>query len=144
MKSSLYCLLAVSLALVGCGKTPDADKPPILDIPAVPQVELGRDYRESETGSVRGRVRWEGDLPEVAPFKIFGVAGLGAEEQKERPNPHLPHVDAATGGVGRAVVFLRKVDLAKSRPWHLPPVRIEFAQNQLLVSQGDHTGATGF
>lgn len=103
-----------------------------------------RDYCERDTGSIRGRVVWTGPLPAVPAFKIFGVAGMGTESLKERPNSHVPKVDKSTGGVSEAVVFLRNVDLARARPWDHPPVRVEFSGNLISILQGEARGSIGF
>jgi hypothetical protein len=60
------------------------------------------------------------------------------------PNPHAPLIDPQTHGVGNAVVFLRGVDRRRSRPWDLPPVRVELGEYRLQVRQGEYTSPFGF
>ncbi|MBI3411027.1 MAG: hypothetical protein HY040_22060 [Planctomycetes bacterium] len=103
-----------------------------------------QDYCERETGSIRGRVVWSGPLPSIPAFKIFGVAGMGTESLKERPNPHVPIVEKTSGGVAGAVVFLRNADVAKARPWNHPPVHVEFSRNLISIFQGEAHGSIGF
>ena len=69
-------------------------------------------FDPSSVGSIAGRVTWEGKAPSVPPFHA-PVSPLS--EQPFRPkrfwaNPHAPVIDAKTGGVAGAVVFLRGVD----------------------------------
>jgi hypothetical protein len=59
-------------------------------------------------------------------------------------NPHAPVVDPGHRGVGNAVVFLRKVDLRRARPWDLPPVRVDQHDYQIHVWQGDVDAPVGF
>lgn len=113
--------------------------------PSAPQVapNLARDFQEDRCGSIHGQVTWCGPHLIVPPLNIFGVAGFGIETNQERDNPHVPRIDEA-GGIADAVVYLRGVDLEKSRPWHHPPVRVEQLENRIQVKQGEVTTATGF
>jgi hypothetical protein len=103
-------------------------------------------FDPTTSGTIRGRVSWEGPVPEVPAFKIHsnlfpgkdGLVGL----VRERPN--LPQVDSVGKGVAQAVLFLRGVDPNKSRPWDHPPVSIEIRDMRLRVLQGGSSLQTGF
>jgi len=43
-----------------------------------------------------------------------------------------------------AVVFLREVDPALARPWHLSPVAVEIGNARIVVVQGEEHGRVGF
>src|SRR5262245_41285325 len=116
MRTYLWSLLLVALA-AGC----QADSTPATDhAPKVHGNDLGREFDASSSGDIVGMVRWHGAKPVVPPLRIFTVPGLGKDE-RERPNPHAPRIDAG-GGVADAVVFLRHVDPEKSKPWDHEPV----------------------
>jgi hypothetical protein len=65
-------------------------------------------------------------------------------QKQVRPNPNLPAIDSATKGVGNAVVFLRQVDLDKSKPWDHPPVTVEMKDCQFHILQGAIDASVGF
>jgi hypothetical protein len=140
MRARFWLTTLLCLVSAGCAEVSAPEKPP----PPGPGLDISRDYRECETGACRGRVTWSGPRPQAPPFKIFGIAGFGHEEEKERANPHLPIVDEQSGGVAGAVVFLRQVDLAKSRPWFHPSVRLEQSKNVLRIHQGEVEAASAF
>jgi hypothetical protein len=56
----------------------------------------------------------------------------------------VPIIDPGSGGVSDAVVFLRKVDPRKARPWDHEPVRIEQRDYQIHILQGDVESRCGF
>jgi hypothetical protein len=85
-------------------------------------------------------------VPKVAPFQVHTnrFPGKDAMQGLVRPNPNVPVVDPASGGVAHAVVYLRGVDPRKARPWNMPPVRIELRDLSLQVLQGSESVRTGF
>lgn len=134
----LPILLAV-VTLAGCEFDPPmpAAGPQPQDRPPVST------YDPARTGTLAGRVTWAGPPPVAEDF-LFGVpAGNGDFQTRMMPNPNRPAV-AADGAVAGAVVFLRGVDTAAARPWDLPPVRVELADRQIVVRQGDRAGRVGF
>lgn len=99
-----------------------------------------------ERGSLSGRVLWEGDVPVVEPFAVRTNGHFARTKLigKHFPNPHVPIIDEASRGVQGAVVWLRDVDVKKSRPWDHPPVHVEQADFQFAVRQGEATSNVGF
>jgi hypothetical protein len=97
-------------------------------------------------GAVRGRVIWTDDIPAVTPFEVWSIlmAPDGSHEKRIEPNPNAPVVDAATRGVGNAVVFLRGIDACRARPWDHAPVCVEQCGRHLHILQGDYTSRVGF
>jgi hypothetical protein len=98
------------------------------------------------TGTIQGRVIWMGESLVVNPFRVYAIPGAGDPFKKRQiqPNPNVPRIDPRTGGVGNAVVFLRGVDVAKSKAWDLPPVQVEQRGIQLHVHQGETDSSYGF
>src|SRR5207302_46204 len=111
--------------LAGCTeeKPQDAGR-----LPAVtPASELACDHDPAGTGTIVGRIIWDGPIPSVPGLEVF--ADLESHphipKRETRANPHAPQVNPQTRGVRQAVVFLRHVDLKKSRPWDHEPVCVE-------------------
>jgi len=125
--------LLLAAALVGCGPAPGQ---PVVKIQ--PPVPVSQAFDRAACGSIGGRVVWQGELPGAEPFAILPINGgleLGQPKQY-RANPHAPRIDAATRGVGAAVVFLRNVDAARARPWDHAPVTVAMADHQLRINGG--------
>ncbi len=57
----------------------------------------------------------------------------------ELPNPNAPAI-GSNGGLADAVVYLRGINLKNSRPWELPPVRVEVDGTDMIVHSGSHAG----
>jgi hypothetical protein len=144
MTGSIQWLCAAILltALVGCTE----EKPAQIVAPTGPAAELARDFDAAAVGTLQGKISWEGPVPTVLPFEVYrdGDGQSGMPPRSSRPNPHVPQVNEHNHGVGQAVVFLRHVDLPKSRPWDHEPVRVELSDWQALVKQGSVTSAIGF
>lgn len=127
-----FGLLALVVLLGGCT---DAPAPPINQESRA--AVLGEAFDEAATGTLRGSVTWQGDWPAVPPFKIFGLPGnYPVDVRKDQPNPNLPRIQATTLALEDVVVFLRRVDLRKSRPWDHAQVRVEQRDRRLVICQG--------
>lgn len=109
-------------------------------------VEIGRAFDPAIAGEIRGRVTWRGALPEVPPYRAPVSPGNEHAGQPFHhwPNPYAPCIDPGTSGVAGCVISLRGVDPQRSRPWDLPPVRIELRDYQIHVCQGDRDASCGF
>ncbi len=131
----------VALATTGCGNAPAP--PP----PAGPLTDAARQFDPAAAGTVSGRVLWDGDLPDVPPFRAPARA-LSEDPPAPRaqlwPNPHAPVIDSGTRGVAGAVVFLRGVDARRARTWPHPPVTVEQRDFQIHLLQGEADRPTGF
>lgn len=141
MPRHLLCLFVCAAALAGgCGTEPPAAANSAPPAPAAPTT-----FDPSGCGSITGAVTWTGPLPTVAPVVALTVrpdrTGL---DTKLVPLGNAPRIDHFARGVGGAVVYLREIEIARAKPWDLPPVEVEFRDSQLLVKQGDRTGRTGF
>jgi hypothetical protein len=91
-------------------------------------------------------VTWSGEVPGVKPFEGWALPLVenGPRQRLMQPNPNAPRVDAATRGLGNAVVFLRGVEPRSARPWDHPPVRVEQRAYGLHVCQGEADSPFGF
>jgi len=127
---------------LGCDQGP----PPVDREPESKPVAIGTEFNPENTGNVRGCVRWQSDIPSAPPFRAAGYAANGQYVPGPiiRENPNLPHIDARTGAVAGAVVFLRGIDPQKSRPENWPPVRIEMRDLCIHVCQGSRDSQVGF
>jgi hypothetical protein len=131
-------ILLIFLA-VGCGEStgdPRESNPP---------VQSPRTFDSNATGSVQGVVRWDGELPVVEPFEVLPSAlGLEALKERKRANPNAPRIDPLNRGVEGAIVFLKGIDPARSRPWNPAPVSVEMKDFRFVVHQGDAIVPVGF
>lgn len=123
-------LLIVALSAAGCGTEPPAAAhagepgPPSLFDPA-------------KCGRIEGTVAWAAPLPTVHTF-LYGVPKPdGSFDSFMMANPNRPDIDPDCGAVAGAVVFLRGVDRVASKPWNLPPARVEMAGRNIVVRQGE-------
>jgi hypothetical protein len=118
---------------------------PVTDDKVSEVQDIGKSFDASQSGSVTGRVTWKGAIPSPPGFLLCIPKEDGTGHiYKESENPNRPHVNPTTRAVEGAVVFLRDVELNKSRPWDLPPVRVEMKDGQISVVQGDRRGRVGF
>jgi hypothetical protein len=96
--------------------------------------KLGARFDPKETGNITGTVTWTDDLPDVPPLHVLApVDGKGPEDF---PNPNRPIIDADSGQIEGALVYLLKVDRATSKPWSHAPVSVVFTDTKLEVRQG--------
>jgi hypothetical protein len=132
-RASKLLILLVAPAALGCGEA----RPNSHETPAPAHRAVTR-FDPLAAATLTGRVRWTGAVPEVAPFTVWAnpFAGPVFHDRQIRPNPNCPRIDPASHGVGDAVVFLRGVDPEISRPWDLPPVRVEQRAGEMHVMQG--------
>ena len=108
--------------------------------------DMGQDFETATAGAIRGRVVWQGAIPEVASYRSPlspGNEHIG-EPHRIWPNPNAPRIDPATKGVAGAVLFLRGIEPRRARPWDHPPVRIELRDYQIRVYQGERVESSGF
>jgi hypothetical protein len=138
-------VLGLMLALTGCGKAPTLDLP---GPPPDPLPEIGADFAPDRTGTIEGKVTWDGEQPLVPSFyaPLSPLSERQGTPKREWPNPNAPAIAAAgrLKGIGGAIVYLRGVDPRKGRPWDHPPVRIEQREYQIHVRQGEMDTHVGF
>lgn len=135
----ILSFLTPCVFLVGCSE--QAPAPTSAD-----PVSLQSKFDPQTAGTISGRVTWSGDAPVDVQDKVF-LTRLGRDLPQHRRhwlNPNLPRVDARSHGVGNAVVFLRHVDPAQSRPWDYPPVTVVMADFKMTVEQGERPSNYGF
>src|SRR5262245_3046347 len=111
-----------------------------------PDPSLAAQFDRHAAGTIEGRVAWTGAVPVVTPFvsSVRPLAELSMLPRLSWPNPNAPVIDTQSGSVVGAVVFLRGVEPARSRPWYHPPVLVEQRAYQYLVRQGAEKGRIGF
>lgn len=147
MYGFIYSCLACCLVLFGLVALPGCDESAA---PSSAQEEsllgIGRDFDTASAGTIRGRVTWQGAIPEVPGYRSPISPGAEHTGQPRRfwPNPNVPQIDHVGKGVAGAVVFLRGIDPRRARPWDHPPVRVELRNYQIHICQGDHDGTSGF
>src|SRR5207249_3318991 len=113
-------LLACVCIMAGCNDSSPWDAEPVESAPP-----LAGEFDPASCGTIAGRVVWDGPLPTFAPIIVSVPTAGGATEQRHYTNPNTPGIDVATRAIAGTVVFLDKVDLARSRPWDHDPVRVE-------------------
>jgi len=129
-RSRWLCVLLL-LILTGCNEGRPAHIEPVPDFPLI-----GESFDPRASGTIRGEVVWKGPLPSVAPFEYRPKVQSPAADRQPYPNPNAPLVDGPSRGVGNAVVFLRSVDLKRSRPWDHAGVFVELSDKHLRLEQG--------
>lgn len=95
-----------------------------------------------DSGTVRGRVTWPGELPTVPPFNVRGnpLAPPTLARRRQAPNPNAPRIDPATRGVAGAFVYLKGSAAGSARPWDHPPARVELSNGEITLCQGQRRG----
>lgn len=129
---------AVAVGLLWLLRTPAPTRPLYKIEEAKPASDLGTAFDPARCGSVRVRVARSGPVPTVEPIPLFRVFAPPASKESV-PNPNAPRGTA--GGLADAVVYLARVDLARSRAWTLPPVSVEVRRSGMVVNQGDRPGS---
>lgn len=140
MQGRLISIIAAAALLAGCSES----LPPPLSVP--PPTSLGGRFDAAKSGNIAADVVWVGPLPSAAPFRSVPEP---FDDQPPPPardyaNPNVPSIDNASRGVGSAVVYLRKVDPERSRPWDHSPVRVELHDQRIDVMQGETRRCAGF
>ncbi len=158
-EQAIYSCVLLLLTAAGCARL-SSSEPPARPAPAAPSplplspvagergrgegAELPSHFDPATAETITGRVTWTGDIPEVAPFRSWVHLTPQGGDKLVRENPHAPRIDPMTKGAGNAVVFLRGVLPAESRPWDHPPVRVEQDDYRLHVRQGETDSPYGF
>jgi hypothetical protein len=140
MHGRAYLLLAFLLA--GCAGEPA----PASNEQAEPSMPLARGFNPCATGRIRGQVIWDGEVPvpEMRSEHRYLHLPTMRRETLRFTLPHYPQVASESGGLANAVVFLRGIDPACSKPWDHTPVQVEFRDQQLAILQGSAPGPVGF
>jgi hypothetical protein len=127
------------LMLAGCARARTEPASPI-------HVARSIGFDAHDTGTIGGRVVWDGPVPTVPEFHVHTnlFPGKEALQGLVRANPNVPLVNDMDDGVGQAVVFLRGIDPAKSRPWDHGPVNIAMRDFRLAITQGPEPVRVGF
>jgi hypothetical protein len=134
------CVLLLLLFAAGC-----SSELPATDDKSPPAQDIGKSFDAAQTGTVTGSVTWKGAIPNPPGFLLCIPKEDGTGHvYKESENPNKPRVNPTTRAVAGAVVFLRDIELTKSRSWDLPPVRVEMKEGQISVVQGERRSRVGF
>ena len=141
MHGRIYGLGFVCFILMG-----GCAEPPLSPPDDEPPVTLGESFDAAATGTIRGRVTWDGDVPAAQESLVRAIAFNPHFHQKPArfSTPHIPKMHPQTRGVENAIVFLRGIDPRRSRAWDHPPARVEFHDRQLLIQQGNLRTSVGF
>ena len=119
---------------------------PIVQEREAGEATLAQAFDAAATGTIRGRVTWEGAVPIAEETVVRAIAFNPHLHQNPARfvTPHIPKVHAANRGIYNAVVFLRAVDPGRSKAWDHAKVCVEFRDRQLLVQQGSQNVGVGF
>jgi hypothetical protein len=128
------------LAAAGCQENMTSVETP------APVIDLGATFAPESTGTIQGRVTWQGELPMVPPFHVRSYLDYvnASRLRGEYPNPHAPAIDPEMRGVRDVVVILRDVKHSPSKPWSHATVEVVTDAERLTVSQGKQHGHIGF
>src|SRR6516165_2986924 len=131
------------LCLTGC-----SEDEPAADPDAAPPTTSNSAFDAADTGTIEGRVVWNGPVPDVSPIvAISSPDGNLPPDGKllcREPNPFAPRIDSESHGVEGAIVFLREVDPRRARTWHHGSVRVEASQREFRVLQDGAASRAGF
>ncbi|HZZ81878.1 MAG TPA: carboxypeptidase-like regulatory domain-containing protein [Gemmataceae bacterium] len=133
-------ILAVALmALIGCTEVNEPT-------PNAPPQPVASAFDASNTGTIQGRVVWDGDVPVAEPMVVSTIAfnPLLFKKPVHCTLPHYPRVNSETHGVSDAVVFLRGVDPKVAKPWDHAEVSVEFQDRAMRIHQGKDVSSVGF
>jgi hypothetical protein len=135
-------LLALSvLFAAGCG----SETPAVADLPQLPAPASPTAFNPADCGTITGLVTWTGPVPDVPQITHFTLrADESGYDNHDITPPHKPRIKPFTRGLGGAVVFLREVDPARTKPWDHPAVTVEFRDSQIVVKQGPRAARSGF
>jgi len=119
---------------------------PVVPIADPPDANLAKDFDPTRTGTIEGRVVWEGDLPTATETIVRANAYNPYMHQKPARfrTPHVPIVHPKTHGIAGAVVYLKGIDLKRSKPWDHAKPHVMFQDRKLLIEQGDIRSGVGF
>jgi hypothetical protein len=135
-------LAALLLTLIGCTDEPTAET-----LPAAPTPTAARAFDPATTGTIEGRVTWEGPEPDVPPLLVLpdpeNPDPRGRRLYKT-PNPFRPLIDPESGGMRDVVVYLRHVDPERACAWPHGPALVEQVDRMLTVLQAGTRSRVGF
>lgn len=138
-----FSLLLAILLPLGCAESlaPPSDPTPE-DLPAA----FASRFDPATATMLRGRVTWDGDVPQVPPFEVpaFVPEGERGKPRLWRDHPHAPAVDPDSRGVANAVVYLKGIDPTRACPWPHAAVTLEQHDRTLSVVQGAAKSHVGF
>jgi len=138
-------VLAICLLLTGVGgcETSIADSQTSPEVSPEPVVNQ---FDPATAGTIRGQVIWHGEIPQVPPFLVRAnpTGGDALIKRQLQPNPNAPVINPQTHGVSNAVIFLRGVDAARTKPFSLSTVRVEHQDLHFHIYQGDADSSYGF
>jgi hypothetical protein len=135
------CWVVSVTLFVGCVD----DSAPSEDPLSAP-VESAALFDPQLTGTITGQAVWTGGAPDIPPYiaPVSPQVELQGRPWQRWPNPNAPVIDAATGGVRNAVIYLRGIDPRRAKPWDQPPVVVEQRDYQFHVLQGASDSGVGF
>jgi hypothetical protein len=138
----LAIFAAVTIAILWVMRTPSPPAPlePARE-PAPVMADLGSDFNTGLSGPLTCQVIWDGPPPIVPPLSMF-QAKTRPGGKMELPNPNAPRI-GKRNGLADAFVYLRGVDLKKSRHWDLPPVSVEVNATEMTIHSGETASRFG-
>ena len=89
------------------------------------------------SGTISGHIRWQGPDLDLKPQVGVVPNGTAVYRWIAVTNPFAPRVDPTNHGLSNALIYLKKVAPARSKPWDWPPLRVEHRDFQLQLIQGD-------
>jgi hypothetical protein len=99
---------------------------------------IGTRFNRQECGTLRGTIRWDGPRPAIEPI----LRPLNNVEREAIANPNAIEI-GKDNSIRNALVMLRGVDPAKSKPWPYEPAEVELHERGITVHQGHQRGRLG-
>jgi len=133
VSARLWTIAVPLLCLAACAERP-ADPP----TPPEPPPASPSNFDPKACGTIKGVVRWSGDLPSVEPFRSIDEPLTDQPDTppaRNWPNPNAPSIHPTSRTLAGAIVFLRGVDPSKARPWYRPSLSIRLEGQTFRVHQ---------
>ena len=139
---SAYLSGLLLIGAIGCNQSTGNSTPK--EIPHVEPPALGAQFEPAATGSIRGRVAWNGPLPVSNSYREAKIVFGSLADATDRNNPLFPRIAPDQQGIGDVVVFLRSVDPERSKAWDLSTASLEMRDSGLSIQQAQGRHRAGF
>lgn len=125
--------LLLILGSMGCTQS----DPPTVAKADVVVPTLGEAFDRARSGTIQGRVTWNGDIPKLPDVQAAIPIGKQNYTWEMKPAPYAPKIDAQSTGLANVLISLNGIDLNHSKPWDLPPVTVLQRNQEIEIHQGD-------
>ncbi len=129
-KTVLVLILVLS---IGCDSALE-DRLPIA--PAQPERASHADFDPDRCGALEGRIAWTGERPKIDPLLVSRFTTGKPLVVDQYPHPNAPNI-SGSNGLGSALVSLKGIDLARSKPMAPKSVRVELDEAGIMIVDAD-------